>query len=297
MENLTPALMPEASEYGYIESRAPHLRWGNTPEESAANQSAFNAAMANFYAANPQFGKKAKMMDEATLARINSYWAEIEARPVSAAPKEVFFSPGELKAKFFRTVMTELRGKAFSNDPHTLDVYKKVFAYFCDPTEAIRLGLDLRKGLWICGATGLGKSLVIRAMAEFMAGMPKEWSDRRKIGIIDVAVSFAESANKREEAMVKMIRNKSEICLDDIGSETEVAKSYGTSATEYVSSLLKARYNLLTAGVITHVTSNIEFVSDGNGVASVYGERIASRCNEMFNLIYWNSSSGDKRKA
>lgn len=70
------------------------------------------------------------------------------------------------------------------------------------------------------------------------------------------------------------------ICIDDIGTEIGEVSHFGTRV-DVIKQLLYARYDYLNRGIKTHATTNCSL----NTLASVYGERLYSRMNEMFNFV------------
>jgi len=78
-------------------------------------------------------------------------------------------------------------------------------------------------------------------------------------------------------------------CFDDLGHESSV-KVFGNDIN-VVEDLMTCRYrSFQNFGLITHATSNIP----PKELANIYGTRLESRVNEMFNFIYLKGS--DKRK-
>ena len=76
-------------------------------------------------------------------------------------------------------------------------------------------------------------------------------------------------------------RNLFNICLNDIGLETENQKSYGTSLNSVIDEFLYARYEIYQQfGKMYHITSNL----DAEEFKKRFADRLVDRF-KSFNLI------------
>lgn len=167
----------------------------------------------------------------------------------------------------------------------------EVVKYFSgDPTCL----LDLHKGIYLFGTVGVGKTVLMEAANLFchtiedrmeQAGM-KVPNRGFRIFPVEGIVSEIEATKD----LGKLQRYyKGEVCLDDIGVE-DPYNHYG-KPIDLVANILSERYkNYYATGQITHATSNLESEKWG----ARYGERIDSRCSEMFNRV--SLIGEDKRK-
>ena len=80
-------------------------------------------------------------------------------------------------------------------------------------------------------------------------------------------------------------------CFDDLGLEN-VMNYYGNHCS-VMAEILLSRYDLFHSfGMITHLTTNLT----SNEIETMYGTRVRSRCREMFNLVSFEKTAGDKRR-
>lgn len=145
--------------------------------------------------------------------------------------------------------------------------------------------LNPSKGLWLWGPIGTGKSTIIQIMNMYdklanglsMGGYP--------IGgfMIElastVATKFAAKGSDGLEPYTYNYGNVRTISFDELGREPLPAKHFGTelNVMQYV---FQCRYEFRSEAH-THVTTNLTL----NEVQKKYGDHIADRINEMFNVI------------
>jgi DNA replication protein DnaC len=138
---------------------------------------------------------------------------------------------------------------------------------------------DLNKGWLIIGGPGTGKSTLMEAFSELthlkqMRKFTMLYCDRD---------SAAATKEKKTELPSKYFRG--ERCLDELGHEKGKAKIWGNE-TDFIGDVLHERHRIRA---ITHATTNIDIDKDEPvNLFDIYGYRIHSRLNQMFNVIYLN---------
>lgn len=133
------------------------------------------------------------------------------------------------------------------------------------------LKLDFRKGLLIRGISGLGKTHLLKCVAE---------NDLNPIKIISM-IEVADEIKQEGEYQINMGRNRI-IYLDDVGTEEATVNHYGT------------KINFFKNFIETVYLRNIEkgfgklIISTNNSYSEIeekYGFRVRSRMRDMFNVI------------
>lgn len=173
-------------------------------------------------------------------------------------------------ANYFRNLMyfnCKGLGKEFIYNEQTKPLIK-VICYFMAKDERFEteLGYDLKKGLWLQGTVGLGKTFLFQLIKN------NELSPLNIESMIDIA----ENVKNEGKHNLKGIFN----VLDDIGSEQHEINHYGTKIN-WLKEYLESRY---TASKIYNnliISTNADF----NQIEQLYGFRLRSRCREMFNII------------
>ncbi len=130
------------------------------------------------------------------------------------------------------------------------------------------LGYSFKKGLMIMGTAGLGKTDVIMAVADNGIRPIKVF------GMIDIT----ERVKTTGECL---LNTATTILLDDVGTEQETVKYYGTEI-HWFKEFIETYYlhaGGYYAGLI--ITTNL----DGKQIEEMYGYRVRSRMREMFNVI------------
>ena len=175
------------------------------------------------------------------------------------------------------------------------DVLLQLYAYFTgDIALCKHYEIDLRKGLFLSGKTGVGKTCHMKLVRQFLSfaerykmktcqALALEYMDTGSNVILQYGRNFVEYIDHNTI--------NTSYCFDDLGAEDEV-KHYGTQ-TNVLGQIILMRYELFqNRSVLTHFTSNLTAPQ----IEKCYGERVRSRLRQMCNWIEYNSSSNDKRK-
>lgn len=154
---------------------------------------------------------------------------------------------------------------------------KSLCFYFSnDPRFETELGFSFKKGLWIVGNAGLGKTKTLQAFEKHELYPLKIYNlvnitDRvKEIGSLEIDTSKV-------------------VLLDDVGTEQAPVKYFGTEINWFEEFIQKYYMDNKTfSGLI--VTTNL----GGSAIEQKYGYRVRSRIREMFNQIQLNGT--DLRK-
>ena len=153
--------------------------------------------------------------------------------------------------------------------------------------DSLNRKITLKKGFFIFGDLGCGKSTLMRLLSEFkkinndstykFLTASEICQSYKQLGSID-KFTFNEDGVQGKPATY---------CIDELGRETKVVDNYGTKL-DVISQVLQDRYVLWQSkGVITHLITNLDFEELGNR----YGEFIKERIIEMCNVIEFKGES------
>ncbi len=132
---------------------------------------------------------------------------------------------------------------------------------------------DLRKGLFVTGKCGTGKTALLRIFKHIVM-----YNKVVSFSITSTNAVVREYDTKGSECLEKYIIRK--YLFDDFGSENQ-GKYYGKQE-EVFKTIIEERYNqFIEKGLRTHLTSNLTLTQ----VKERYGDRVFSRLHEMFNII------------
>jgi len=155
-----------------------------------------------------------------------------------------------------------------------LDIVCKYFAN--DKSFEEITGGELRKGLFIYGPCGTGKSSTL----EIITNISKQYQLKslwfRNISVHTVIKEFNLKGEKSTEKYTE-----GTVHFEDLGME-RIAQSWGVKENLF-ERLLQIRYNnFKLKGTKTHITSNLT----PNALEKHYGRQISDRAIEMFNFIH-----------
>ena len=147
--------------------------------------------------------------------------------------------------------------------------YITAVCYFMsnDSRFETELGYSFKKGLWVQGTAGLGKTKVIEAVKD------NPLYPVKIVSLIEIAEAV------REHGQVQLNTDRL-LLLDDVGSEQADVKHYGTPIN-WFKDFMEDYY--LKNKVYTRllITTNC----GGDEIEKRYGYRVRSRVREMFNQI------------
>lgn len=184
----------------------------------------------------------------------------------------------------------KIKDEAFRIDDYNRDAYTNVIKWIhndpsmtcMSPDGGNRIAGDLKKGIYIAGGTGTGKSWLFEVMAVYANTLrfriecggrtcPLKWQNIRTA---TVCRRFLSSGD------LSMYENVDIIGLQDLGSEP-IETLYMGSRVEVMREILESRGDDCTK--LTLITSNMK-INDGL-VLKRYGPRVYSRLNSMCNYI------------
>lgn len=151
---------------------------------------------------------------------------------------------------------------------------KKLITTICfflsgDPRFETELGYSFKRGLLIRGATGLGKTHIVRCVEQ------NELNPVLTLSVLDIT---DEVKHTGEYNLV--MGDKKVLYLDDVGTEEATVKYFGTNVMwfkQFIETIYLKSKNF--SNLI--ISTNLNFA----GMADKYGFRVASREREMFNVV------------
>jgi energy-coupling factor transporter ATP-binding protein EcfA2 len=185
-----------------------------------------------------------------------------------------------------------LYGPGFNIEEGDRPAILKLLCWFLkDEPMAGHEALDLQKGILLCGPVGCGKTAIMHIIRRIC--------DPQRAFLLrpcsQVALEFANEGHDviyRYTSRSFCLYNKQPrtVCFDDLGFEYD-APYYGSTCNT-MAEILSLRYDLfMEHGMLTHATTNL----NSEELEKRYGNRIRSRMRQLFNLITFPKTSGDKR--
>lgn len=181
-------------------------------------------------------------------------------------------------------VWCEIASKMINNlkyDEFNKEVWSELIKYIHGDESCI---YDLNKSIALIGRTGSGKTKTMEIMSQYMNIDDVKYIKNGKLirfnyKIISSREIVNQYAIKGYDAIQKYIMI-SNICIDDIGSESISAKYYGTELNA-IEEIIEMRYS---KGLMTHFTSNY----NTDDILELYGSRVHSRIMQTCNIITLN---------
>jgi hypothetical protein len=155
------------------------------------------------------------------------------------------------------------------NDDNRKFITTLCFFFSRDERFETELGYSFKKGLWIRGISGIGKTFLLKCI---------EKNGLNPILILSM-MEIADEIRSYGEYEIQMKNNKV-IYLDDVGTEEHMIKHYGTTIN-FFKNFIEAVY--LRSRLFNHlaVSTNHSFAE----IEEKYGFRVRSRVKDMFNII------------
>lgn len=183
--------------------------------------------------------------------------------------KELFYQ--EAKLHFLR------ENRTFTVDENNKNFLNLLCKYFAQDSifETQHKG-ELRKGLFVYGENGTGKSSSFDIMQTIALKHRKKQLWFPKIHVHEIVGKF--NTAERKDDVINYYA-KGIFTFDDLGSE-KIGSNYGKE--EIFIRIMELRYNeFLNKGTRTHITSNLNFEDIGKR----YGTRVQDRFYQMFNIL------------
>lgn len=161
-----------------------------------------------------------------------------------------------------------------------------------DPETKEEIPGHMKKGIFIAGGIGTGKTVCTEVMGEYADLFEFKITfrgerDRRLTWASDSANAIVQGFIKDKET--DWWQDKDTVCIQDLGSEPTEAVAMGYRVN-VLRSLLEYRADHRDR--ITIITSNYPMASPA--LAEAYGERVTSRLREMCN--YYEMKGKDRRR-
>jgi len=151
------------------------------------------------------------------------------------------------------------------------ELLKGVVKYFF----GLEGGLDLQKGILICGGVGSGKTQFLKIIQQALLLNGKSF---RMFNCIEIEQEIRFGGDY-------VNYDNGEICFDDLGAEPLESVMFGNRVIP-MSEILQRRYNRRENGK-THITSNLTMKE----IEARYGSRVCDRLKETCNLVIFGWES------
>ena len=174
------------------------------------------------------------------------------------------------------------------------EVLTKLYAYVTGDDELChQYSLDLKKGIFLVGGVGVGKTVFMMIMRQLLS-MKERYvvkpCQQIALEYIDKGTSVLMRYGRNYVDHVDINTINRAYCFDDLGAE-EATKHYGNDAN-VMAQIIQMRYNIFQSRrVMSHFTSNLT----ADQIDVYYGARVKSRLREMCNWIEFSLASNDKR--
>lgn len=146
-------------------------------------------------------------------------------------------------------------------------------------------GSSPKPGLFLYGNIGSGKTTMARAAATLINMLySNEYRYEDRKGVVTIsALQLAEAAKAEDDRNYSRFKNTELLHIDDVGTEPPSVKVWGNEVSP-LTDILYSRYDRM---MYTVITSNL-YEDD---IVQRYGERIADRFREMFDLLSFENKS------
>jgi DNA replication protein DnaC len=212
---------------------------------------------------------------------------EIYLQGLSPEPYLVFKEYDYQKRYESFIMIAEAICPSFILDSENKSIFENAIKYFAaDPSSEF----NLKKGIYLYGKIGSGKTLFFKIMAELNRAT-ETGNLFKTITVSNIVDGFSKSGfESLKDFNSDAWGRVPHILLDDLGQSATSVKHFG-STTDIVSEFIQRRYYCFTENFkLTHISTNME----PGEIKNEYGEFVSSRMREMFNIILYPGT--DKRK-
>lgn len=188
------------------------------------------------------------------------------------------------------TMLTKAREKEidFKIDSENEEIINLISAYFERNPSFEEQGYSFKKGLMLFGDIGCGKTTIMKLL-EVNNLRPYSVVNCRKVAS-DYGIGGDEAIEKYYKRSDTFKDSSRAFCFDDFGAEPD--KMYFGSRINVMEDIIIHRYATGGPFFTTHLTTN----KTATEIKERYGDRVASRLREMFNLILFPNNAQDRRK-
>lgn len=192
------------------------------------------------------------------------------------------------------------RPAGFLVDNDNQMVYELFLNYFSNEKAfeslAVNAGVvnpSLEKGILLVGGFGVGKTAIMKLFSRnqrqvFEVANAKVIANDYQSAGPGVVVKYEAKTTNAVNDTERFFQKYSGLCIDDIGTEDE--KNNFGNKRNVIGDLIEIRYSHGECGVFLHGTTNLT----AKQIKEYYGERVASRMREVFNVIELGGS--DRRR-
>ncbi len=169
-------------------------------------------------------------------------------------------------------------GFSFELTPQLKKLLPELAAYF----TGNKCSLNLRKGIFLWGPCGSGKTFLMRSMQLALNTLRNQ---SRSFKMVSVPRVYNELFERDRVYLSNHYADHR--CFDDLGFHTTAIKNWGNQINP-IEMILTHRYtNFVSRNTITHITSNLPLKQVGKSTAldQILDERIISRLQEMMNFV------------
>jgi DNA replication protein DnaC len=181
-------------------------------------------------------------------------------------------------------------GQNFKIKEEDLETIFKLLIYMIkDENNALKLQLNLSRGILLSGPIGCGKTSLMRLITPFA----NSFSDYKIKTCREISFEFAKNGYEAINSYTTKQNNQIRLtgyCFDDLGTEQQI-KHFGNDCNVMAEILITRYEQFVENNSITHITTNLAAFE----IENHYGNRLRSRMRNMFNLITFSPSSSDKR--
>lgn len=168
-------------------------------------------------------------------------------------------------------------------------IYKLLIYAIRDFENALKLDIDINKGILLSGPIGCGKTSLMHLIKPFVNAK----NDYKIKTTREVSFEFA----KNGFDVLQIYTHKNNLqhrlpgyCFDDLGAEKQI-KHFGNDCNVMAEILISRHEQFIENNSVTHLTTNLSATE----LENYYGNRVRSRLRSMFNLIAFDRDSKDKR--
>ncbi|MCT4643424.1 MAG: ATPase [Carboxylicivirga sp.] len=173
-------------------------------------------------------------------------------------------------------------------------IYKLLVYAIGDKENMQKQGLNPDKGILLSGPVGCGKTSLMHLVNYF-------FQPDKRFTILSARQLTFSFVRQGYQVLHKYAGGSYQFrssgyqpktyCFDDIGIERPV--HYFGNECNVMGEILLSRYDhFIHKKMMTHLTTNLSATE----LESLYGNRLRSRMREMFNLVSFDRTSGDKRQ-
>lgn len=219
--------------------------------------------------------------------REREYWDKVNA-PVSY--------PDFTAEEYGEFVMKRIKGISpnFVIDKWNKKIFSILCFYFTGDNCFEDLGFSFEKGIAIQGPIGCGKTTLLRAFninptnsytTVHCRAVADEYT-HKEFGGQPIVIKYSQLVTVQPKEYWGQDRVGR--FFDDLGTE-DISKHFGNSKN-VMEAIIEYRYFNQELKAKTHITTNLS----AEQIEEIYGQRVRSRCREMFNFLTFDPAAPDR---